>query len=77
MKTAYFFYTEKFGENEGVFDETGKLIDCWSCNDANWRDEYFNGFMEKLGIKMQRLPKKFEAKAIKQIKDRLGFEDEE
>lgn len=37
-------------ECEGVFHE-GKLIGSWSTNDAAWR-EYFDEFMEKLGIEV-------------------------
>lgn len=36
-------------EAEGFADETGKLIDCWHGNDANWRDEYFSGLLKHLG----------------------------
>jgi hypothetical protein len=42
-------------EAEGVFDEKGVLLDCWSCNDANWRGEYMNGFMKKLGIAVKTM----------------------
>lgn len=42
------------GENQFVFDEKLKLIDGWFSNDANYRHEYMNGFMEKLGITVER-----------------------
>lgn len=38
-------------EAQGVFKD-GNLIAAWSMNDADYRSEYFNGFMNKLGIKV-------------------------
>lgn len=78
MKTVYSFYwcdeAGGCGENEGMFDTNGKMLDCWSCNDASWHDEYFNGFMEKLGINVKRpLPAKFRKQAIAQIKASFGW----
>jgi hypothetical protein len=52
MKTIYIIYTERYGENNLVFDSKLKCIDGWSCNDATWRDEYFNGLMKQLGIEV-------------------------
>lgn len=52
MRTIKYVYTEEYGEIEGMFDENDELLGAWSCNDANWRDEYFSEFMEKLGIKV-------------------------
>lgn len=75
MKKIYSFYSEKYGEVEGMFDEKGKLLDCWSCRDANWRNEYFNGFMEKLGVQVLALPKKYEKKALEQIRECFGFRE--
>ena len=43
-------YTEDLGEVEGAFELHGTLIDLWSCNDASWRGEYFDGMMHTLGI---------------------------
>jgi len=40
------------GEIEGMFDDEGTLLGVWSSDDANWRIEYFRGFMEKLGIEV-------------------------
>jgi hypothetical protein len=42
------------GEIEGAFDADGNLLDTWCNNDAHWRDEYFDGFMKKLGIEVVR-----------------------
>lgn len=49
LKTIYNVYVEE-EEIEGMFDEKGNLLGTWTLNDANWRDEYFGGFMEALGI---------------------------
>ncbi len=40
------------GEIEGMFDDKGNLLGWWSCNDGNWRGEYFDGFLSKLGIEV-------------------------
>ena len=52
MKKLYFVSDcdNELGEIGGVLDEKGKVLDCWSLNDADWRNEYFSGFMEKVGI---------------------------
>lgn len=49
MKKLYFCNTDD-DLIEGVFNEKGELLDAWSPNDANWRNEYFNGFMAALGF---------------------------
>jgi hypothetical protein len=53
LTTIHFVRIEddEVGEVEGVFDASNKLLDFWALNDANWRSEYFSGFMEKLGFK--------------------------
>lgn len=53
MKTVYHVYCEDY-ECEGMFSEDGKLLGMWSCNDGNWRDEYFNGFLRELDISIER-----------------------
>ena len=40
---------DSIGEAQGVFLD-GELIGAWSSNDADYRPEYMNGFMKKLGI---------------------------
>ena len=35
---------------ECVFDEGGQIIAAWSPNDANWRNEYFSGFLSHFGL---------------------------
>lgn len=54
MKIIRIVYDEECGESEAVFDEAGNLIGSWHGNDASWRDEYFNPFMQSLGIKVTR-----------------------
>lgn len=48
----FFVYVEDevISEAEAVFDESGKMLGCWSNNDANWRSEYFAPFMSEVGI---------------------------
>lgn len=50
MAKVHIVYSEEYGELEGAFNEEGKLIGMWSCNDACWRDEYFAPFMKALGV---------------------------
>lgn len=75
MKTIYIHYVcdEDIGECQGMFDDAGKLLDGWSCNDGDWRGEYFDGFMEKIGIKVKELPAKFKKDALKQLKEHFGL----
>jgi len=74
MKMIYiqYFCDVELGEFQGAFDKNGKLIDFWSCSDANWRNEYFSGVMEKIGIKIKSLPKKMHKEGIKQIREEMG-----
>lgn len=54
MKKIYFLYLcdDDVGEVEGMFDEQGEMLGNWCCNDATWRGEYFNGFIESLGYEV-------------------------
>lgn len=54
MKIVYYVYLcdDDTGEVEAMFDESGEMLGTWSNNDANWRCEYFNPFMAKLGIEV-------------------------
>ncbi len=76
-KVIFHFYTEKWGEVEGMFDESGKMLDTWFLNDAHWRGEYMNGFIAKLGFDVKPLPKKFEQKALEQIAENFGLDPED
>ena len=55
MKTLFLVYMEdeELGEAEGMFDEEGTLLGTWACNDGDWRPEYFNEFMGKLGYNVE------------------------
>lgn len=79
-KTIYIIYTEACGENNIVFDDKFKVITAWSCNDATWRDEYFQPLMDYLGVKvLENLPESVdEDKLIKQaLYDEMGLEEED
>ena len=56
-------------ESEGVFNDKDELLDAWSGNDANWRDEYLNQFMKKLGIQVVR---SYDNKLQKKVWKALG-----
>ena len=53
MKTIYHVYSDRDGEIEGMFDAEENLLDWWCCNDGMWRGEYFDGFLEALGIAVE------------------------
>ncbi len=68
MKTVYIIHFETFCEFAAVFDDKFKFIAGWDSNDANWRNEYFSPFMEKLGIKtIDSLPKSVDYYAIERM----------
>ena len=76
MKTLYFVNT---GDDliEGVFDNIGKLLDAWSPNDANWRNEYFCDFMAKLGFNCQGGDAELEDTLRRHAMDLWGLTEEE
>jgi hypothetical protein len=45
-------YDDVLGECDAMFDENGSILGAWSKNDADWRQEYMNPFMRKLGIEV-------------------------
>ena len=72
MKTIYHIYSDKDGECQGMFDESEVYLDGWFCDDANWRNEYFSGFMEKLGLNVVTVNsgaqyKRLEKKLLKEL----------
>ena len=71
MKTVYKASIES-PEMEGFFDENGKLLDYWYCNDACWRDEYFNGVFKKLGIDIKPIPAKLKKMASRELEKRAS-----
>jgi hypothetical protein len=52
MLTIYYssICSDAAGEVEGMFSEDGVLFGMWASNDANWRNEYFSGFMKAIGV---------------------------
>jgi hypothetical protein len=70
MKTIYIVRVNDY-ECQAVFDEYSKMLDCWSLNDANWRGEYFNYFMERLDIIVK--PRNATEQERKQIAKVMGY----
>ena len=55
-KIYYVSYFEDF-EAEGFIDPAnGEVLGAWHCNDGVWRPEYFNGFLEALGVEVVKCP---------------------
>lgn len=54
MKILRVVFTEQIGEVEGIFDEDGNMLGTWDCNDVQFREEYYNPFLKKLGFKVVR-----------------------
>jgi hypothetical protein len=52
MTKVFYVYYEDEWEAEGFFDANGRLLACWSRNDADWRSEYMNPLLEELGFKV-------------------------
>lgn len=46
------FYLVNIDNYQGIFHNS-KLITSWHVNDAEWRSEYFNDFLEYLGIVLE------------------------
>lgn len=75
MKTIYHVYSDRYGEVEGMFLPDGTMLGCWCDNDANWRHEYFNGFMLMLDIVISAWDEdsaEYKA-AVLQIRDAFGL----
>jgi len=66
-----YYYDGDAGEMDAFFNEKFKLLEYWSCDDANWRSEYMNPLLETLGIEVKHLPEKQFAKADKAIEDHI------
>jgi hypothetical protein len=49
MSVLFHVYLEDY-EAELWFDNKGDYLYGWACNDANWRGEYMNPLMERLGF---------------------------
>ena len=48
MRGYIHVYVEEY-EADVMFNTSLYVIGCWSCNDANWREKYFEGFMKNMG----------------------------
>ena len=54
MKKIFRYYSQKHF-SECMVDENHNILGVWHENDAQWRGEYFNNFMEKLGIEVSSM----------------------
>lgn len=52
LKTILHVFFEEYGEHDVFYDEEGRIIDYWHCNDASWRGEYFSGLMAYMGYEV-------------------------
>lgn len=55
LKKIYYILSTAYGECDVLFDEHDKIIDYWSCNDAQWRNEYFSGALAFFGYEVGKL----------------------
>jgi len=60
------------GEYELWFDENDKLVGGYFCNDAVWRDEYFNDIFESIDVTIKNIEYN-EAMAMEASKELWGF----
>ncbi len=70
MRTIHHVFIEDC-EVEGFFDENGKLLDYWYCNDADWRGEYFNPVFRKLGIDIKGPPDPLYSKLQRKLRKKV------
>lgn len=71
-----YFCTDDLGEADGFFEINGgtlTFVTGWSHNDANWRGEYMDSLLRHFGVMVQPLPKKYEKKAEKLIREAFGL----
>ncbi len=54
MKKLFIVYceSEDYGEGDLFLDAEGNTLAFNSCNDADWRHEYFNGILDSVGVKV-------------------------
>ncbi len=52
MKKIYHINVSVIGEQDFFFDSKGKILAYWDCNDANYRSEYMNPLLNKLGYEV-------------------------
>jgi len=75
-----YFCGDNVGEADGFFEVVDgelELVDCWSRNDANWRQEYMNGILKWAGVDLQKLPEKHMAQGEKLLEKTWGLEGDE
>jgi hypothetical protein len=75
MKKIYHVYAcdeETGGEVEGMFDEKFDLLWGWALNDAQWRREYMDGFIARLGFTVTHAPKEKQAELEAVLIEYLG-----
>jgi len=70
MKTINMIFVEEFGEADAFFDGQ-ELLTYWWGNDANWRNEYFDPLLAKLGIKVRVVRKDKQPKLYAQLREKL------
>jgi hypothetical protein len=68
-KIYHVSYCGEYGEADGFFDETGKLLHWFHGNDALWRNEYMDPLLLELGIEVHDGNKKFRKKLEKELKE--------
>jgi FMN phosphatase YigB (HAD superfamily) len=76
MRKLYISYPED-DLIEGMFDVDGTLLDAWSPNDANWRSEYLNPFMRKLGFEICDAPDWMDDKLRRYAMEWWGLTEED
>lgn len=74
MKTLRYVFLDEY-EVDGIFDNKGELLGTWSCNDACWRNEYFSGFISKLGIRVEESSDRELEQKLKDYWDPIFGED--
>lgn len=75
MQVIYHLYDGKY-EIEGMFSQQGNIIGCWSLNDACWRNEYFEGFLNELGYQVSKPPKHLKKAMLHQLREALDCLDD-
>lgn len=54
-------------------DAEGQILGYWTCNDAKWRNEYFNGVFDKIGVTIERGSDEQNAHFVQAMVKSLGF----
>lgn len=80
-RTIYFAYLcgDQLGEVQAFFELEGEkltLVTGWSSNDANWRGEYMGGLLAHLGARVEKLPDRHRAEALRLAAGMFGVEVE-